>query len=229
MINCLNACETMRKEKVNCIWYFLMRGLCRIFCKILFRVQISGRENVPDKGPFLLASNHQSFLDPLFCGTPLRRHLHFLARDTLFRNKFFGWLIRSVNAMPVQRGRADLSAMKKIIGKLKEGKGVCLFPEGTRTPDGKIKALRPGFGLIAKRGDAIIVPVLIDGAFEAWPRHRKMFSSGCPIMVCYGKAISAEQIKGADERELAEQITETLRQMQSQTRQKHGKQPYDYS
>ena len=209
-------------------WFWLARWICRVFCILFFRLHAYGRENVPDKGAFVLVGNHQSYLDPIFCGVPLRRHLWFLARDTLWKNRFFGRLIASVNTIPVKRAKADLSAMKKIIGKLKEGNGVCLFPEGTRTSNGKIATFKPGLGLLCRRSEAAVVPVMVDGAFECWPRHKKIFSRGS-IVVCYGKAISAEQVKKMNDRELAGNLTDTLRRMQNDCRIKQGKKPYSYS
>ncbi|MHC4595898.1 MAG: lysophospholipid acyltransferase family protein [Planctomycetota bacterium] len=186
-----------------------------------------GRENIPAKGAFILVSNHQSYLDPIFCVGPLKRPSSFLARDSLFSNWFFGPLISSVNAIPVKLGKADISAMRKVIGKLKEGQGVCLFPEGTRTYDGKIAPLKPGIGFLCRRGKATVVPVVIDGAFECWPRHKKIFSPGS-ILICYGKVITAEQVKNMGDEKLAEVLTDTLRRMQNECRQKAGKKPYDY-
>jgi len=217
----------MLKEVLKARWFWLARWMCRVFCIIFFRLRAHGRENVPDKGAFVLVCNHQSYLDPLFCGVPLRRHLSFVARDSLFSNCFFGPLISSVNAIPVRRDAADLSAMRKVIGRLKNGGGVCLFPEGTRTNDGRITAFKPGFGLLCRRGAATVVPVVIDGAFECWPRHKKIFSRGS-ISVCYGKAITAEQAKNMGDDRLAEVLTETLRQMQTASRIRHVKKPYDY-
>jgi len=184
-------------------------------------------ENVPDKGAFILISNHQSFLDPVLCGIGLKRHLYFLARDSLFKNKLFGGLISSVNTIPVKRGRADFSSIKKIIGKLKDGGGVCLFPEGTRSEDGRIGRFKPGFGLICRRGEAVIVPVLIDGAFECWPKVKKMFSPGS-IAVCYGKAIPRQQVEKMDDKELADKLTDRVRQMQNACRMSRGKETYHY-
>ena len=195
---------------------------------LFFRLRVYDKENVPDEGAFLLVSNHQSFLDPLFCAVPLKRPLYFLARDTLFKNRFFGPLLSSVNSIPVRRGRADLTAMRKVVGKLREGNGVCLFPEATRSSDGRIAVLKGGFGLLCRRGEAAVVPVVIDGAFEVWPRHKKMFSPGGRIVVCYGKAIPAEQVKQMNDRELAERLTDTLRRMQADSRVKQGKEPYSY-
>ena len=219
----------MLRKILNRRWYGFCRMCCEVFCRLCFRMRIYGKENIPEKGPFLLISNHQSFLDPLFCGAPTKKHLHFLARDTLFRNKFFGWLIHSVNTIPVRRGQADLTAMKKIIAILKDGDAVCLFPEGTRTTDGKIRPFKPGFGLIAKRASAPVVPVLIDGAFEAWPKHKKIFSPGHQITVTYCKAITPEHIQDTDDHKLAQTLTDTLGQLQSQLRREQGKVPYDYS
>ena len=194
---------------------------------MFFRVRTYGRDNVPKKGAFILISNHQSYLDPILCGVPLKRRLSYLARDSLFTNWFFGGLISSVGTIPVKRGEADISAIKKVIGKLQDGGGVCLFPEGTRSRDGKIAPFKPGFGLLCRRGKAAIVPVVIDGAFECWPRHKKIFARGS-IFVCYGKAISSEQAANLGESKLAEVLTETLRRMQTKSRIKRGKEPYDY-
>jgi 1-acyl-sn-glycerol-3-phosphate acyltransferase len=218
----------MLKEWLNARWFWLARWMCRVFGMLLFHWRFYGLDNIPEKGPFLLVSNHQSFLDPIFCGAPPKRHLCFLARETLFTNWFFGPLITSVNAIPVKLGQVDVSAMKKVIGKLKEGRGICLFSEGTRTSDGKIQPIKPGLGLLCRRGKATIVPVVIDGAFECWPRTKKIFSPGGTIIIQYGKAITAEQAKNMGDEKLAELLTETLRQMQTQCRLDQGKKPYDY-
>ena len=218
----------MTESRLRIIWFCVARWFCRLFCRLFFRFSISGRENIPATGAFLLVSNHQSFLDPLFCGVFVKRRLTFLARDSLFTNPFFGRILSSVNAIPVRRGEADLSAIKKIINKLKDGGGVCIFPEATRTRDGKISALKPGFGLVCRRGNSAVVPVVVDGAFECWPRHKKIFSPGKRITVSYGKAIIAEQVKNMKDRELAASITDTLREMQTNCRNKAGKEPYKY-
>ncbi|OHB75460.1 MAG: hypothetical protein A2Z25_06935 [Planctomycetes bacterium RBG_16_55_9] len=129
--------------------------------------------------------------------------------------------------MPVKLGEADITAMRKVIAKLKNGEAICLFPEGTRSMDGRIERFKPGLGLLCRRGKAAIVPAVVDGAFECWPRHKKLFSRG-PIWVCFGKLISAEQAKNMGDETLAGVLTDTLRQMQTKSRIKHGRKPYDY-
>jgi len=215
------------RQAICVVWYWLARWACRVFCILLFRFRAYGRENVPEEGAFILASNHQSYLDPVLCGVALKQHLCFLARDSLFRNKFFSLLIYSLNAVPVKLDRADVSSMKKVISKLKEGMGVCLYPEATRTSDGRIKPFKPGLGFLCRRGQAAVVPVLVDGAFECWPRYKKIFSPGT-ISVFYGKAISAEQARSMPDEKLAELLTHTLRQMQNDCRIKKGKKPINY-
>lgn len=217
----------MFKEWLRARWFWWGRWLCRVFCFLFFRLRTSGQDNIPAKGPFILVCNHQSYLDPIFCGIPIKRHVTFLARESLFSNKLFGPLIASVNTIPVERGRADLSAIRKVLAQLKQGGGVCLFPEGTRTSDGKIATLKAGFSLLCRRGNAPIVPVSIDGAFECWPRHKRLFSPG-RVDVCYGKAISAERAKKMDDDKLAQLVTNILRQMQNDCRLKSGKKPFDY-
>lgn len=217
----------MFKEKIKAKWFWVARVICQIFCISFFRVRSTGRDHIPRKGAFVLISNHQSFLDPVLCGVTSHRRLGFLARDTLFSHWFFGRLISSLGTIPVKQGEADLTAMRKVIAKLKSGEAICLFPEGTRSPDGKIEPFKPGFGLLCRRGGAAIVPTVIDGAFECWPRHKKLFSRG-PIWIAFGKVLSAEQAKNMGDEKLANVLTETLRHMQNKLRIQHGKEPYDY-
>jgi len=211
----------MLGETIKSHWCLFARWWCRLF--------FTGLENVPATGPFILAVNHQSFLDPMLAGIALKNQLCFMARDTLFKSRIFGPLLSSVKAIPVRRGQADIASIKTIIAKLKQGESVCLFPEATRTTDGRIADLKGGLALLARRGNAPVIPVLIDGAFECWPRHKKLFSPGSKITVSYGQPISAEQIKGMEDDDFAALLTDTLRTMQSQTRISQGKQPFNYS
>ena len=217
----------MLTEQLKVKWFWFARWTCRLFCLLFFRMRTYGRENIPKKGGFLLICNHQSYLDPILCAVPITRRIGFLARESLFAHWLFGGIIRSLGTIPLKLGEADISAMRNVIDVLKQGRGVCLFPEGTRSLDGKITPFKPGFGLLCRRGKAAVVPVVIDGAFESWPRHKKLFSPGS-IVVCYGKPISAEQAKRMGDARLAEVLTETLRQMQTTCRIKQGKKPYDY-
>lgn len=223
----LGYAEKLAYRLPKMLWPRFARWLCEIFCRVFFRLHPAGRENVPNYGPLVLICNHQSFLDPMLCGIFVKRPLYYLARDTLFKG-FFGWLIKSVNTIPVRRGEADIGAMRIIISKLRQGHGVCLFPEGTRTLDGKISAFKPGFGLLCRRGGASVVPVLVEGAHEAWPKGKKIFSPGRHIAIQYGKCIPAAEVKKLDDKQLAERLTDTLRKMQDDCRVKQGKRPYDY-
>jgi 1-acyl-sn-glycerol-3-phosphate acyltransferase len=143
-------------------------------------------------------------------------------------------LIYSLNAISIRRDHADgpghsanVSSVKEIISRLKQGRGVCLFPEATRTKDGKINDFKPGLSLLCRRSEAVIVPVLIDGAFECWPRDRKIFSPGF-VSVYYGKTITVKQARSMGDKKLAEVLTNTLRRMQNDCRVGHSKIPYNY-
>jgi len=217
----------MSTEALKFAWYWLARLGCRMFCIVLFRLRVHGRENVPSTGAVILASNHQSYLDPVFCGVGLQRHLTYVARDSLFRFRLFALLIHSLNAIPIGRDKADIAAMKAIIARLREGAAVCLYPEGTRTRDGRIIPVKPGFGLLCRRAKAVVVPVLIDGGFECWPRYNRLFQPG-RVMVQYGQPLSPTQIATMTNEDLADYLTRTLRQMQHDCRLKQGKKPYDY-
>lgn len=213
-------------QKVIDRWYWVGRFACQVFTTLFFRYRAYGKTNVPKKGPVLLVGNHQSFLDPIFCGIGVKRGVVYMARDTLFKGPF-GWAIRSVNAIPVKRDQADIGAMKLIIARLRQGMAVCLYPEGTRSVDGRITRFKGGLGLLCRRSKATVVPVLVDGAFECWPRNKTLFTPGL-VMICFGKPLLPEQIEQMNNEQLADWCTQTLRQMQHAARLKQGKQPYVY-
>ena len=127
---------------------------------------------MPATGGVLLVSNHQSFVDPVLTTMALHREGNYMARDSLFSNPWFGRLIGYLNAFPVRRGTADLAAIKESMRRLRQGRVLLLFPEGTRTPNGRIQPLLPGMFAIAKKTGVPIVPVFVDGMFQAWPRHQ---------------------------------------------------------
>jgi cytidylate kinase len=220
--------EAVQVPRSPAAWYWVARLMCWVFSVICFRYRAYGRENLPREGAFVLACNHQSFLDPVFCGIAVKRQVTYMARDTLFKNWFFGPLITSVNAIPISRDKPEIAVMRLVIDRLREGAAVCLFPEGTRTQDGRIAAFKPGFGLLCRRSKAAVVPVLVEGAFEAWPRHKKLFRPFQPIVVQFGKPLDPKQVADMTNEQLAEKVTRTLREMQNEVRRKQGRQPYEY-
>jgi 1-acyl-sn-glycerol-3-phosphate acyltransferase len=137
-----------------------------------FSLRVQGHRNMLPEGPALVIANHQSFLDPLIIGLAAQRPLVYLARKTLFKNRFFAALIRSLNAVPIDQEGVGKEGIRVILEQLEQGKPVVVFPEGERTHQGLMQPLKPGIFLLIKRTRAPIIPVGIAGAFDAWPRQR---------------------------------------------------------
>lgn len=148
--------------------------LFRAMYAVYFRWRIIGAENVPRRGPVILASNHASFLDPPLIGAALPRPINYLARESLFRFPVVGAILRSWNAVPVDREGGGAKGLKRILDRLLDGGGIILFPEGTRTRDGNLQPARSGIGLTVIKSSAPVVPVRVFGTFEAYSRHMKM-------------------------------------------------------
>jgi 1-acyl-sn-glycerol-3-phosphate acyltransferase len=138
-----------------------------------FSLRLQGQRNMPETGPALLIANHQSFLDPPIVGLCARRPLVYVARKTLFRNPYFAYIIRSMNAIPIDQEGLGKEGIRTILDQLKLGKAILIFPEGARTENGAMQPLKPGIHLLIKRAQAPIVPVGIAGAYDAWPIWRK--------------------------------------------------------
>lgn len=138
-----------------------------------FSLRVERAARVPKTGPVILAANHQSFLDPWLVGLSLERRAHYLARDSLFRVPLLGWLITRYGALPVPReSAAPKRALDVCLQALERGRALILFPEGTRSHDGRLQPLRRGIALLARRTGAPVIPVLVAGSHQAWPRYR---------------------------------------------------------
>jgi 1-acyl-sn-glycerol-3-phosphate acyltransferase len=170
--------------------YPILRPLAVLVCKPYFRLSSTGREWIPRKGGLLLVSNHSSYLDPVVLGAACPRPLYFFARAELFRNFWFGGLIRALHAFPVDIRRAlDKDAIERAVKELKEGKVVVVFPEGTRSRAGELCSGQAGAGFFAVKAQVPVIPVYIEGAHQAYPPGSKMIYPR-KISVHFGKPLT---------------------------------------
>lgn len=190
--------------------------IARLGATMMFELKSYGIHHVPPRGGVLLVSNHQTYLDPVILGVHLRRPVGFLAKSELFENKHFSWLIRSLNAFPVKRGEGDVGAMKEAIRRLKEGNILTMFPEGTRTKDGEIGPIQAGIALLIRKAQVPVIPAVVDGCLDAWPKGAKM-PSRRPIKVMYRPALQVDGLKGG---QIVELIGTTLKEMLAELREK---------
>ena len=177
--------------------YWLARGFV-YFCLLLkYRMRVVGREHVPARGGAVIVANHCSYLDPpVMGGANSMRIVHFLARDTLLSNPLARWFFPRVGVIAIDRTRGDLGALKKAIATLKEGKVVGLFPEGTRSPDGRIREAKGGIGFLIAKGGVPVVPMHISGTFEAFPKGASKFMPS-RIIARFGPPITPEELRAA--------------------------------
>jgi 1-acyl-sn-glycerol-3-phosphate acyltransferase len=174
--------------------YWIGWLLFRLVYRTYFRWRVFNAERVPLEGPVILASNHASFLDPPLAGSGVRRAINYLARDTLFRYPGVGALLRSWNAVPVDREGGGASGLKAILDRLLSGGAIILFPEGTRTRDGNLQKAKSGIGLTVIKSEAPVVPVRIFGTFEAYGRHLKL-PRPIRVTVKYGKPVDFSALR----------------------------------
>lgn len=160
----------------------------------LYRLEAEGLENIPSKGPLLIASNHASFMDPPIIGGVFPRGCWFFARKTLFKGPISNYFLRELLTIPVDRdGDSDVGAMKRVVQLLKAEESIVIFPEGTRTRNGLPQPIRPGIGWLACKGGASILPTRIEGSFDIWNREHKLPVLGPTLKITFGQPITPEE------------------------------------
>lgn len=159
--------------------------------KLFYNFHIEGIENIPQDRPLVMASNHRSYADPVILTMPMKRPVTYMAKEELFKNKLFGWFIKKLGAFPVKRGAGDMQVIDDSIAILNSGRNLVIFPEGTRSKDGKVGKGKTGVALIAAKSGADVLPCGI--IFEG---EKLKFRS--KLTLRFGKVIPAEEIAVED-------------------------------
>ena len=159
--------------------------------KLVYNFHIEGVENIPQDRPLVMASNHRSYADPVILTMPMKKPVTYMAKEELFKNKLFGWFITMLGAFPVKRGAGDMQVIDDAVGILNSGKHLVIFPEGTRSKDGKVGKGKTGVALIAAKSGADVLPCGI--IFEG---EKLKFRS--KLTLKFGKVIPAEEIAVED-------------------------------
>ncbi len=179
---------------------WIVRGAIYIWCKIYYRAEIIGLENIPKDEPLIFCGNHRNYLDPPLIVATAKRDIKFLAKEELYKNKFLAALGWVFEAIPVKRDEKDISAIKTSLKDLKEGKCIALFPEGTRNGLEKGEKVKDGVAFFAVRSGAKVLPCGIKGGVKG---NRK-------VTIKYGKPLDYSEYKGKKDKETLEKITKEI-------------------
>ena len=152
------------------VLYRVGQAVCRPIMKVFYRYKFINNNSIPHDGAYIIASNHMSFSDPVLLGLGQRRRLFFMAKQELFKNKFFAGLIRALGAFPVERGAGDGKAIKTGEDLIKEGNVMTIFIEGGRTKTGEFMRPRSGCALVAQQMQVPVIPACI--TITGNPKHR---------------------------------------------------------
>ena len=181
---------------------WIVRGAIYIWCKIYYRAEIIGIENVPQNEPLIICGNHRTYLDPPLIVATAKRDMRFLAKEELYKNKFLAALGWVFEAIPVKRDEKDVTAIKESLKALKNGQCIALFPEGTRNGLEKGQKAKDGVAFFAIRSGAKVLPCGIKGGDK---NNRK-------VTIKYGKPLDFSKYKGTKDKEILDNITNEIMQ-----------------
>lgn len=188
------------KDAIKSILKGIIKGVAYVYCKIVYRFEVIGAENIPKEGALIFCGNHRSYLDPPIMILTGKRELRFLAKQELTKNKIFtflGWLF---DIIFIKRDQKDLVAMKESLKVLKNGECLALFPEGTRNGLEKGEQVKDGVAFFALRSGAPVIPCGIKGGEKG---NRK-------VVITYGKPLDFSEFKGNKDKEVLDKVTEEI-------------------
>lgn len=182
-------------------FYKLTWIVCRPIFDLIYPRKVTGLENLPAEGGFVLCMNHCSALDPLFVSSrlPIRLRMKYLGKKELHDNKFLRPFVTWLGLIPVDRGNADLNAVRSCLQVLKEGQGLVIFPQGTRSRDNTPTPMLPGASMIALRGGVPVIPGYIDGPYRLF--HHVDIHFGKPLDFSdFGRRCDSQTLTQATQR-----------------------------
>ena len=188
------------KEILKKIGRGIVIGAIYAYCKVVYRMKIVGKDNIPKEGPIIICGNHRSFLDPPLIVVTCGRKARFLAKEELTKNKFLAFLGYIFDAILVKRDSKEVTAIKESLKTLKDGNCLALFPEGTRNGLEKGEKVKDGAAFFAVRSGAKIVPCGIKGGTKGdWK-----------VTITYGEPLDFSEYKGSKDKEVLDKVTEEI-------------------
>ena len=197
------------------LWFYIFAPLFRR----IFKVKAYGSEVLKRKGPLIVAPNHRSYIDPPLIASVAPEPLVFLAKKELFEGRFKNWLFRNMNAIPVDRSKADFDALNEAVTRLREGCKVCIFPEGRRAPERGFLKPKPGIGYLVAKTGAPVVPVYIHNSTDILSSDNKHFRiPKGKVIVIFGKPIEFGKVEDSPRgyKAVAHRVMEEIKKL-SQT------------
>jgi len=188
----------------------LVRLGLRPVLRLWLRLRVEGAHHVPETGPVLIASAHQSHADSMALAVAIRRPIHFLGDVRLTEWPVIGRLLPKLGMVPLRRGEADASAMDVIARLLDEGKGVAVYPEGSRSRDGRVHRLRSGLARLAADAQVTVVPAAVDGIYDVWPIGARPRPLGGPVTVRFGPPLAPPDANPRSRREFNDRLQQIL-------------------
>ncbi len=200
--------------------WFIPWIILNFLAKIIINIKIYGREKIPKKGRVIIAPNHTSFWDPPLIGLAANREVFYLAKEGLFKvNKFFAWLIKSYNAIPLKREIGGIGAIKKAKELLEKNLCICIFPEGTRSKTGEILPFKNGVALLSMKTNSPVVPAYIMGArdgFLKWLLRKKR------IAIAFGEPLYPDKLNKKNLNEFTEILKKNIFKIKEFVEKKEG-------
>lgn len=189
---------------VSDLWYHFWKNLVGLIGRLAFRMRVEGRGHEPRSGRVIVAGNHVSAIDPPLVGSVLRRRAAYMAKEELFSVPILGPWLRSVGVFPVKRGQPDRRAIRRSLQVLERGGVLVMFPEGTRSEDGRLRDPEPGAAMIALRTGAPVLPVAVVGSHRILPKSAR-WPRFAQVVVRIGPPLQVPRIEGRLEHAVLEE------------------------